>query len=162
MVLRGSLTCPRAFHTATLLPNGKVIVIGGSGQSGCCVAAVETYDPTANAWSVATILGALELEDHIAALLPDGTVLVVGGYGYPGPPNVTFATGIYNPVAKTWSATGSIFSIGASAAATLLSNGAVLVVGGDTIISTCDGPSLTCPGNWTALAPTASAEVYWP
>jgi N-acetylneuraminic acid mutarotase len=160
----GTLTDPRAFHTATLLPNGNVIVIGGSrysATSACCIAASETYDPTANTWSVAPSLSSVARENHIAVLLPDGTVLVAGGYDHNGPSNPILTTGIYDPVLNTWSDTGSISS-GGSAAATLLSNGAVLVVGGDTFIDTCTGPSLTCPGNWWVVTQTASAQVYWP
>jgi hypothetical protein len=36
----GSMTVPRAFHTATLLPNGKVLIAGGG------TAVLELYDPS--------------------------------------------------------------------------------------------------------------------
>ena len=46
----GSLTTARASHTATLLPNGKVLVAGGFDSSGC-LASAELYDPATGTWS---------------------------------------------------------------------------------------------------------------
>ena len=74
----GSLNTARYFHTATLLPNGKVLVAGGYDNSGVLTSA-ELYDP-----------GERELDGHgqpqhralchTATLLPNGKVLVAGGY----------------------------------------------------------------------------------
>src|SRR5438445_492100 len=44
----GSLNAAREFHTATLLPNGKVLVAGGRSSSGIILASAELYDPAAN------------------------------------------------------------------------------------------------------------------
>ena len=46
----GSLSTPRAGHTATLLPNGKVLVVGGSGAAGEPDTA-DLYDPATGTWS---------------------------------------------------------------------------------------------------------------
>src|SRR5258707_576877 len=46
----GSLNTGRTFHTATLLPNGKVLVAGGQGPSGILTSA-ELYDPASGSWS---------------------------------------------------------------------------------------------------------------
>ena len=70
-----SLTA-RSSHTATLLPNGKVLVAGGG--DGGAIASAELYDPASGTW---TATGSLLTErfDHTATLLPNGKVLVVGG-----------------------------------------------------------------------------------
>src|SRR5438105_1762049 len=46
----GSLNTPRSGHTATLLPNGKVLVAGG--YSGGPLDSAELYDPATGTWSV--------------------------------------------------------------------------------------------------------------
>ena len=46
----GSLGTARAVHTATLLPNGKVLVAGGNNYSGM-LASAELYDPASGTWT---------------------------------------------------------------------------------------------------------------
>jgi Kelch motif/Galactose oxidase, central domain len=72
--LTGSMTEARTFHTATLLPNGKVLVAGGGDEN----STAEVYDPVAGAFS---ITGGMEIgrSGHTATLLPNGSVLVAGG-----------------------------------------------------------------------------------
>ena len=48
-----SLTTARYGHTATLLMNGKVLVVGGESASGNVIASAELFDPTNNTWSPA-------------------------------------------------------------------------------------------------------------
>ena len=71
----GSLDYARADHTATLLPDGKVLVAGGMGRS---FASAELYDPASGTW---TATGSLKSHavSHTATLLPNGKVLVAGG-----------------------------------------------------------------------------------
>jgi hypothetical protein len=64
---------------------------------------------------------------HSATLLADGSVLVAGGYGAT---TVLATAELYNSVAGTWSATGSMADARAQHTATLLGNGMVLVAGG--------------------------------
>jgi N-acetylneuraminic acid mutarotase len=75
--LTGSLTTARAGHTATLLPSGKVLVVGGNDGYGA-VTSAELYDPSAGTWSATGSL-AEPRDGHTATLLPSGKVLVVGG-----------------------------------------------------------------------------------
>ncbi|QNP58645.1 Kelch repeat-containing protein [Paenacidovorax monticola] len=75
----GPMQLRRSHHTATLLPNGHVLVVGGwggAGQDG--LSTVEIYDPVANAWATAPSLPQGRAL-HTATLLPGGRVLVVGG-----------------------------------------------------------------------------------
>jgi hypothetical protein len=75
----GPLATARRKHTATLLPNGKLLVAGGNG-SGNALASAELYDPSTGIW---TGIGSLNTgrESHTATLLPNGKVLVAGGEG---------------------------------------------------------------------------------
>jgi len=87
------MTQPRYFHTATLLPDGRVLVAGGAGgaaQHYAVTATAEIFDPTTGIWKKTGSLVTLRAM-HAAALikLPAGTrhryrVLVVGGW-YGGP-----------------------------------------------------------------------------
>src|SRR5207253_6007752 len=76
----GSLATPRAFHTATLLPNGKVFVAGGWNNrvSPFVLASAELYDPASNSWSAIASMAQGRL-GAFASILPDGRVLVAGG-----------------------------------------------------------------------------------
>src|SRR6266513_3714758 len=80
-VITGSLATARAGqpsgHTATLLPNGKVLVAGGGDINGIHASA-ELYDPASGAWSATGSL-ATARSGHTATLLPNGRVLAAGG-----------------------------------------------------------------------------------
>ena len=77
----GSLATARLYHTATLLPNGKVLVAGGVDNIGASLSSAELYDSATGNWSSTGSLGTARY-DHTATLLPNGTVLVAGGFGY--------------------------------------------------------------------------------
>ncbi len=118
------MTSARHLHTATLLPNGKVLVVGG--HNGAALSSAELYDPANGSWISAGTLSTLRWE-HTATLLTNGLVLVAGGQ------NATIALSsaeLYNPNTGTWSLTGSMKTNRYFHAATLLPNGKVLVSGG--------------------------------
>jgi hypothetical protein len=76
-----NMSTARASHTATLLPSGRVLVVGGEGSEGTAfvsLASAEIYDPESGRWVQATPIREARL-GHTANLLPDGRVLVVGG-----------------------------------------------------------------------------------
>jgi len=124
----GALTAsPRTYHTATLLPDGKVLVAAGVGPGGTFLSSAELYDPASGTWSATGSLATPRIFAK-ATLLPNGKVLVAGGYdGH----NILSSAELYDPVAGTWSTTGSLASARLGATATLLPNGKVLVAGGE-------------------------------
>ena len=75
----GSLTTERATHTATLLPNGKVLVAGGldGPPSPNWLTSAELYDPVKGSGSTGSLTNARDA--HTATLLRNGSVLVAGG-----------------------------------------------------------------------------------
>ena len=116
----GSMEMARSGHTATLLPNGKVLVAGGGYST------AELYNPATGAWTLAGNL-ATARADHTATLLSNGQVLVAGGNGTNG--NLASAE-LYDPATGAWTPTGSMGTARYYHTATLLPNGKVLVAGG--------------------------------
>jgi hypothetical protein len=124
---RASLATPRVQHTATLLPSGKVLVVGGY-LAGFLTSAV-LYDPATNSWSPAGDLSTARL-GHTATLLASGKVLVAGGEGSSGPLSSAELYDPAAPAASAWSPAGSLLTARSFHTATLLASGKVLVVGG--------------------------------
>lgn len=124
-------------HTATLLPNGNVLVAGGYapyvGSNGALDSS-ELYDATTGTpgtpgtWKVT--VGGLSSGrgDHTATLLNTGKVLVAGGVDSAGK-DVASAE-LYDPSTGTWTKTGSLNATRSYHTATLLPGGKVLLVGG--------------------------------
>jgi hypothetical protein len=123
----------RARHTATLLADGRVLVVGGlslvvreGGLFPSQATDAEIYDPTANRWSVTEPMGQYRY-GQTATRLADGRVLVTGGQDSVSPLK---STEIYDPAADRWISAAPMGVARAGHVATLLPNGDVLVVGG--------------------------------
>jgi uncharacterized protein YjdB len=146
--LTGNLNSVRTYHTATLLSNGKVLVTGGSQGSGA-LSSSEIYDPSTGIW---TLTGSMSTTRwmHTATPLSNGTVLVVGGTGAANDTTDLASAEIFNPATGTWTPTGSMSTARYRHSATLLSNGTVLVAGGDDDSFSNGGPAV------------ASAEIFNP
>jgi WD40 repeat protein len=121
------LAQPRAYHTATLLPDGRVLVIGGSDDDGT-LSSAEVWDPATGSFSPAGSLVEPRAH-HIATLLPDGRVLVVGGTDE----SETLVTPaeIWDPVTGTCSPAGTLGQELVWPIAALQPDGRVVVLGGD-------------------------------
>ena len=139
----GRLNEARAGHTATLLPDGKVLVVGGLNSIDRLKSA-ELFDPATGLW---ILTGPLKTRRnaHTATLLPDGKVLVTGGNTTGYQPLRT--SELYDPATGRWNETGELINPRAYHTSTLLPDGTVLVAGG---------------GNDTNQSTLASAELYHP
>lgn len=146
----GDLVDGRAGHTATLLADGRVVILGGAAAQGLTLQA-ELYDPDTGAFVAAGSLLNGRLY-HSATLLHDGRVLLVGGMKIDDPSadataeDMLDSAELYDPSSGTFGATGQLTSPRIGHSATLLADGRVLIAGG-----------LSAEGS-----PLSTAEVYDP
>jgi hypothetical protein len=124
----GKLNVRRFSQTATLLPNGKVLVTGGMEANGKYDASAELYDPRSGSFTtIASMTTARSC--HTATLLPNGKVLIAGGSDGSG--EYLASAELYDPATGTFHATASLTGPRCGAVAVLLKSGKVLVIGGD-------------------------------
>jgi N-acetylneuraminic acid mutarotase len=123
----GSLQTARSRHTATLLHDGRVLVVGGDFGG----ASAELYDPVTE---IFTSTGSLSVQriGHTATLLPNGQVLVAGGMLDYGTPTGLASAELYDPNTGIWHPAGDLLLGRHDHTATLLGNGQILVAGGNT------------------------------
>lgn len=117
---------PRAAHTATSLPDGRVLVAGGFTTAGDPGGA-ELYDPATDRF-IALPPMVHTRHSHSATVLADGRVLIAGGFSTSGDP-VADAE-LYDPRLRRFVPTGAMHSSRAGHTAVVLRNGSVLVAGG--------------------------------
>jgi len=166
---------PRYAHTATWVPDNRVLIIGGAmGTAGTptgldTIEVFDPGDPTAGppvAPSIAPLMngmGPVVLNQpramHTACLLPDGRVLVFGGFD-PGSPQTPLDSEIVDPVAGTVSTVpaGTLNTGRIHHTCTRLINGNVLIVGGRDISSgnllnnaVVYNPRVNPPQNFTSV-----------
>src|SRR5215469_2707958 len=124
----GSMHSARSGHTATLLKDGRVLIVGGGSDD-----TVELFDPTSATFSFTGSL-ATGRSRASATLLSDGRVLIAGGLGLTAGPDgfrpLLDAAEIYDPSTGKFSATGNMQQARWNHVATLLNDGRVLITGG--------------------------------
>jgi hypothetical protein len=128
LVATGNTEIARFAHSATLLGNGKVLVVGGMERNGVWLDSAELYDPFTGRFAPAGKMH-VQRAGTTATLLPNGKVLIAGGDDGSGK-NLASAE-IYDPASNSFSATGNMNSPRGHAAAVLLKTGKVLVAGGN-------------------------------
>jgi deoxycytidylate deaminase len=136
-----NMTRQRAAHTATLLPNGRVLVAGGFAGDENSLASAEVFDLATGMFASAGDMS-VPRAGHTATLLSTGKVLIAGGYNG----NYLASAELYDPAARTFTSTSRMATARSGHVATLLPNGKVLLAGGVGV-------------GWTFLA---DAELYDP
>ncbi|WP_395811824.1 Kelch repeat-containing protein [Archangium minus] len=121
----GAAGTHRSGHTVTVLPDGRVLVVGGTTSRAAATA--ELYDPASGEWKLAAT-PSTPREAHGALVTGDGRVLVAGGFHVSS--GALASVESYDPAADTWSAEPALRAARRGAGMVLLEEGAVLVVGG--------------------------------
>lgn len=138
----GSLALARSAHTATPLPDGRVLVAGGSvaESAGFTTATTEIFNPGTGSFSAGPSM-TMPRFNHSAIPLDDGRVLVLGGNGLR-------SAEVYSPTTNTFSPVGNMaVNHGLGHVAVKLGDGRVLVLGGDATLN---------------IQPSAAAELFDP
>ena len=120
----GSPATARIGHTATLLPNGKVLVAGGN--SGALLASAELYDPASGTWAATGSLVTARICTR-RCCCPTARCLSQADLQHNHP---LASAELYDPTSGTWTATGSLVTARYGHKATLLPDGEGLVAGG--------------------------------
>jgi len=142
LVLASAMSAARAAHTATALPDGRVLVAGGLVEKGFARSA-EVWNVDAGRFAALPPM-VVTRHSHTATMLPDGRVLIVGGYGEGA--TTLAAAEVFDPATNSFASTGPLLAARAGHIAVLLDDGKVLIAGG------------VGPG-WDFLS---SAELYDP
>jgi uncharacterized protein YjdB len=161
-VLNNSMTITRAYHTATLLNDGTVLLAGGvtgSGNYPFPTNSAEIYIPSTQSFVPANSGMNDSRAEHTATLLSNGMVLLVGGATdstgsfppYPIGAPVSSAD-LYDPSTRSFNFAANLAIARSQHTATLLNNGTVLIAGGTT-----DAGGLNTNGTVTS-----STELYQP
>ncbi len=118
---------PRSGHTATLLPDGKVLIAGGMRRNQDFYKSAELFDPATGKFQPTGEMS-IGRVGQVAVLLPSGKVLIAGGWvGMGG----TDSAELYDPATGKFTVIAKMTSPRGRPSATLLANGDVLIAGGE-------------------------------
>ncbi len=156
----GSMSVARRNHTASLLPDGRVLVAGGFDNKNepSVTFSAEIYDPARGTWLPASPMSTPRA-GHTASVLASGRVLVAAGWG--GSSNLDSAE-VYDPLRDTWTRTPSIPNANHNNhTATVLADGRVLLAGGHIFPQAFSSVDIYDPvmNAWSSAAPVATRRT---
>jgi len=128
VVPTGNPAVARFSHTATLLPNNKVLIAGGMERNGVWLDSAELYDPASGRLTTAGKMTSRRA-GATATLLANGKVLIAGGNDGSGGSLATAE--IYDPAMNTFVRAGEMNSPRGHAVAITLKSGKILIAGGN-------------------------------
>jgi N-acetylneuraminic acid mutarotase len=181
----GSMAAPRFEATATVLGDGRVLIVGGLGGAGTPSSTGLQYEPLKSAEifdpAVAAFTGAGSMTEgralQVAVRLADGEVLVAGGVGGSGGTVALSTAERFQPTTGAWSEVAAMLQGRSGASAVALSTGLVLVAGGETVdqgahhsLATAQvfdvaknlwepAGTMSCPRSGSGIAPLADGSV---
>ena len=157
----GTISMSRADHSATLLPDGRILVAGGVPMPNprATLQTAGLFEPVTRTL-VQTRLMTTAREEHTATLLTDGRVLIAGGHDYrDGSSTIERSAEIYDPLQGTFSPTGSMSAAREGHTATLLASGLVLIAGGADTASTALASAELFDPRAGRFSPTGSMSI---
>lgn len=119
------MTVARAAHTATLLPDGTLLLVGGFAAGEEALASAERFDPRERSFTPVEAMSVAR-QSHTATLLPDGRVLIAGGFNG----EYLDSAELFDPATGRFTPSGRMREARSGHGALLLPDGRVLVVGG--------------------------------
>ena len=156
-LLSNTLNTARVGHTATLLNNGQVLIVGGYDPESGLIADAELYDPPTQAF---IDLGDTQVPryEHTATILQNGQVLIAGGETDPTPRGAYNTAELFDPVSQSFTLVSVPMTTAREGqAAVLLNNGQVLITGGnDPGTGALNTAELYDPGSDVFLAVTGT------
>jgi len=117
---------PRSSHSATLLPDGRVLIVGGMRRNQDFYRSAELYDPATGKFQPAGEMSIARV-GQAAVLLQSGKVLIAGGWVGHGP---TDSAELYDPSTGKFAVIAKMTTGRGQPSGTLLANGDVLIAGG--------------------------------
>jgi len=158
----GGMSAQRSNHTATLLPNGNVLIAGGTNNSGATQNSAQLFDPSTGSFS-STGSMTVARDFHTATLLPNGKVLIAGGRtGAKNSYSYLQSAEIYDPATGSFTAAGNMTAIRYSHTAVLV-NSKVLIAGGANGTAAIAGAEIYDPiaGAFTATGSLPTGRQYF-
>jgi RHS repeat-associated protein len=127
--LQAGLMIARKGHSASVMPDGRILIVGGQGNDGSLLTQAELFDPISEKFSLSGATAFPPIAFHTSTLLTDGRLLLVGGRRTSSV-SASAEADIYDPRADAMQQVGPLALARSGHFATLLPDGRVLVSNG--------------------------------